>query len=259
MMYKKIFLAFLASVVFLTIQHDLYVQAATKDSVTISTRNNALNAAVKFLHAQKNCKVDEMIQYSNQVQNIADLSGYYQSICEEHPLQKAEVTDLVVVSNELGLVSTKLDYPERSVIQISPVIRLDGKWKFVKGYKKALASSTTNGLNPEFTNVLDGYFNSVGTGDKEELDKFSKDLSKDGQYNEGLANKKELNSLRYNVNQFKLISDKVAIASIETKIGEKFNETIYVIYKENDKWKIISDRTLVTASIPKGPNPVKVE
>lgn len=258
-MYKKLFLTLFAFVIIISVQNDRNVVVATKDSVTISTRNNALNAAVKFLHAQKNCKIDEMIHYSLQVQNIEDLSHYYQRTCEEQRLQKAEVTDIVVVSNELGLVSTKLDYSERSVLQISPVIKLDGKWKIVRGYKKGLVTENINELDPKFINVLDGYFNSVGSGDKGELDKFSKDLSKDGQFNERLVNKKELGSIRYQVNQFKLISETVALASIETKVGAKLTENIYVIYRENDQWRIISDRTLVTASIPKGANPVEVE
>jgi hypothetical protein len=258
-MYRNILSILLVFVSVLLPQNSLNVTAAKKDPITISMRNNALNAAVKFLSGQKNCITEDMIQYSVNIQHIENLNEYYQSSCKGHPLQNAEITDLVVVSSELALVSTKLDYLDRVIVQTSPIIKVDGKWKLVKGINQGLATASSEDMKPEILEGIEGYFTSIRSSDNEGLEKYGKVLGKDDQNKKHLLTDKTMKSLAYKANRIKMVSESVAVAAIEKTIDGQSNEIKYVIYQENDIWKVIADRHLLTTTIPKNANPVEVK
>jgi hypothetical protein len=68
-----------------------------------------------------------------------------------------------------------------------------------------------------------------------------------------------MKSLAYKAKRIKLVSESVAVATIEKAFDGQSNEINYVIFQENDMWKVIAYRHLVTTTIPKNANPVEVK
>ncbi|MDQ0230349.1 hypothetical protein [Metabacillus malikii] len=253
MVNKKTILTFLLLLLFLPFQ----VQAEGKDPVTIGTRNNALTAAVSYLGAMKECDEKAMDKYSV---SITEQDRQKQGEnCKKLLLEHAEVTDYIIVSNDLALVSTKLDYANKVVVQTSPIVKIEGKWKIVVGIEQQHPFTSVKETNPNIIEAINTYLESIKSANQKGIDTYGKQLSKDNQQTEGLLEGSESNSFQYQVDGVKMVANSVAIASIKTKVNEQIKEQKYVVYLEDSTWKVISDRYLVTASIPKSANPVKVE
>ena len=226
-----------------------------EEPITISARNNALTAAVNYLSAKKNCQIDKMEQFSLQLLKLDE----DERTCQKHQLQNAEVTDYIMASSDLALVSTKLDYPDKIVVQTSPVVKVSGKWKFVTDINNHHSFVTTEKIKPEIVNGINTYLNSIKTANQKGMKMYGKKLGGVEEEQDGILAATKSASFEFNVAGVKMIAETVAITSIKTKINGKLNEQVYVVYLEDNKWKVISDRFLLTASIPKNENPVKVD
>ncbi|KKI92323.1 hypothetical protein WQ54_10040 [Bacillus sp. SA1-12] len=230
------------------------VEAAEKESVTIAMRNNALNAAIHFFSAQKKCKKDEMSEYSIELHNIENRNNSNQTDCEKNPLQKAEVTDLIVVSSDLALVSVTLDFEDQAIVQTIPVIKREGKWRIVKGLYRSQADEKR--INTDILDGIKGYFSSIKSGNEAALRKYAIKLSKD---HKQIENLEKISSLDYHVHHLTMLTNTAVIADISVTIDNQANMIKYVVYKMDNNWKVIADRHLVKGVIPKTRNPVEVK
>lgn len=230
-----------------------------------AAKKDALDAVVNFLNAQKNCNVDDMINYSEYSPKMSNVKEFYSFFCKENPLQQAKVTDLIVINDSLALVSIESTYKDKIFISRSPVMKKNGQWKIIKGIKGPgyvhFSNTSNKGEEEEVKKTINDYSNAVKSGDVTEMRKYIKespqmDIDKLEKHLKAISEGPSPEVTPFGI---EIISDTLAITQIETKY-EHFSFTQnYAVCKENGQWKIVFGHNLMNSAIPTSDKPVEIK
>lgn len=233
------------------------LKAETIKNDSASTYEEAMNAVINFLKAQKQCDVEGMIENSKYLHNIRNLKEFYTTVCKEWPLKQADITDLTVVNNSLALVSIEMRYKDKLFVNTVPLLKIDEKWKIVRGIPGTgtanLSKLKSNSkVYEEVKQAIIDYSRAVTSGNINHMKKFRKDLYVSDKFDldQHLKAISEKPSARITPVGIEVISDTLAIAFIETNFEHFGTRDTYAMYKENDQWKIIFGRNLENTAIP---------
>jgi hypothetical protein len=230
------------------------------------TNKEALNAVVHFLKAQKQCNVEEMLNQSDHLQKISNLKELYTKVCEQHPLQKATITDFSMVNENIALASVESTYKERIVINTIPVIKKEGQWTIIRGipdtgHVKLSRESNKNTNEKEVNQALNNFSNAVQSGNLQEMKQHLHIMPEVNHH----RLKKHLKALseeptpEITTMGIHMISDSVAIARIKTKYDSFSYTHNRLVFKENGQWKIVFGPALMNAGIPRGDKPIEIK
>ncbi|MGE8082099.1 nuclear transport factor 2 family protein [Peribacillus loiseleuriae] len=236
-------------------------------SANATTKQDALNAVVNFLNAEKNCNVDEMMNLSEHSQKISNIKEFYTNFCKRNPLQKANITDLSMVNETTALVSIESSYKDRIFISTMPVVNKNGQWKIIRGmsnsgYVEFPDKTNKDTRENEVEKAVNDYSNAIKLGELKEMKKHLKimphmDTNKLENHLKSLSDEKptpEVTTLGIN-----MISDSVAIAQIKIQYNNFSSTNNLVVCKENAQWKIVFGRSLMSASIPTSDKIVEIK
>ncbi|UOQ94939.1 hypothetical protein MUO14_08440 [Halobacillus shinanisalinarum] len=235
-------------------------------NVQAAAKEDALNAVVQFLTAQKNCDADEMMKTSEHSQKIRNVKEFYTGFCKSHPLQEAKITDLSMVNDTTAIVSTHSTYKDFIAIGTMPVVNKDGKWKIIRGvadpgYVEFSDKTNTNSTEKQVQQAIQEYTEAINSDNVKKMKKYIKTLSK--------TNTKQLdNHLKASAKGpapevkalgVRMISDSVAMAHIEKKYDHFRSTSNVILCKEDDQWKIVFGSHLENAMIPTSEKIVEVK
>jgi hypothetical protein len=234
-------------------------------SVNAETKDDVLNTVANFLQAQKNGNVDDMIAYSEHAQQISNVKEFYTMLCKEQPLQKAEITDISIINDNIALVSIESTYKDKIFIGTSPVIKKDGQWKIVKGipgsgYVEFSTKSNRDKNAEEVEKAIKGYSTALKSGDLTEIKKYIIIPTKTNQdrLEKHFKALSEEPIPEVTAKGIKVISDTFAIVQIEVK-HEHFSLTQnHAVGKENGQWKVVFGSTLTNSAIPLSDKPIEI-
>ncbi|MFD2922958.1 hypothetical protein [Halobacillus naozhouensis] len=231
-----------------------------------SSKEQALNAVVQFLSAQKNCDAEEMMKTSEHSQKISNVKEFYTGFCKAHPLKQAEITDLTMVNDTTAIVSTHSTYEDVIAVGTNPVIKKDGQWKIIRGvygpgYVEFPDKSNRRVTEDKVRQAIENYSKAINSGNVKAMRKYLKPLSQTDKdhldkhlkaISEGPA--PEVTALGV-----RKISDSAAMAQIEKKY-EHFRSTSNVlICKEDGQWKVVFGGHLQNAMIPTSDETVEIK
>ncbi|MGM7720981.1 hypothetical protein [Metabacillus sp. Hm71] len=111
-------------------------------------------------------------------------------------------------------------------------------------------------MNIGMLNGIKGYFSSIHSGNEAALRKYARKFNKD---HEQIDNRDRISALEYNIHNVTTLTNTASIVDISVINGKQVNMIKYVVYKADNNWKVIADRHLVKAVIPKNSNPVEVK
>lgn len=264
--YGKTVLILVFILLFTNINTHSIVKAETIKNGFAATKEDAMNAVVNYLTAQKECNVDDMIKTSKYFGNITNLRDFYTSVCKEHPLKKAEITNLTVINKTLALVSIEMRYKDKLFVNTVPVLKTNEKWKIVRGLPRTVTSNlpdlTDNQkVYKEVNQTITDYSQAVKSGNVNEMKKFRKDLYISDKFNldKHLVAISEKPPAKIYPVGIEVISDTVAIAFIETNFEHSGTRDTYAVFKENGVWKIIFGQNLVNTVIPIDDDTVEIK
>lgn len=237
-------------------------------SVNAEAKEEALNTVVNFLNAQKDCDVEGMMTYSERAEPISNVREFYKMMCRDYPLQNAKITDIKIMNKSIALASIESTYKERIFIGTSPVVKIDGKWKLIRGipgagYVEFSTKSNRDKVEVEVEKAINSYSSALKSGDMTEIKKYimiPPDANQDRLEEHFKAISEEPKSnIKVTAKGIKVISDTFAIAQIEVKRDHfSFTEN-HAVGKENGQWKVLFGPTLTNSAIPIGDKPVEVE
>lgn len=264
--YLKIFVAMGCILLFTCIQTHSFTQAERIENDLTSIKEDARNAVVNNLKAQKNCNVDDMIKTSKYPGNISNLKEFYTFVCKEYPLKQADITNLTVINNSLALVSIESKYQDKLFITTTPVLKLNGQWKIIRGipeqgYANLSDLTGSDKVYKEVWQSITDYSKAVTSGNIDEMKRFRKDLNKSDKFDldKHLKTIIEKPTAILNLKGIEVISDTLAIAFIETNFEHSSSRDTYAVYKENGGWKIIFGRNLLNTGIPMDNDTIKIK
>lgn len=229
------------------------------------TNEDVLNAVEKFLNAQKDCNVDEMVDYS-EYPRISNLKEMYTNMCRELPLQKAEITNISVINENTALVSIVSTYKDRIFIGTSPVIKKDGQWKIIKGmtapgFVDLSKKSNRDKKAGEVEKAIKDYSEALKSRNLTEVKKHIKllpltDKEKLEEHLKAVTSEPipEVNSFGISV-----LSDSFAVAQIETTYEHFKTIQNFAVCKENGQWKIVFGQTLTNSAIRISDKPIEIK
>ncbi|QED46771.1 hypothetical protein [Cytobacillus dafuensis] len=229
------------------------------------TNEDVLNTVVKFLNAQKNCNVDGMVYYS-EYPRMSNIKEMYTNMCREHPLQKAEITNISIINETSAMVSIISTYKDRIFIGTSPVIKRDGQWKIIKGmtgpgFVDLSKKSNRDKKVVEVEKAIKDYFVALKSGNLTEMKKYIKilpltDKEKTEEHLKAVSSEPIPEVTTFGIS---VISDTFAVAQIETKYEHFRSMQNYAVCKENGQWKIVFGQTLTNSAIPLSDKPIELK
>ncbi|UOR11274.1 nuclear transport factor 2 family protein [Halobacillus amylolyticus] len=234
-------------------------------SVHAAAKEDALNAVVQFLTAQKNCDANEMMKTSEHSQKISNVKEFYTGFCKSHPLQEAKITDLSMVNDTTAIVSTHSTYKDFIAISTMPVVNKDGQWKIIRGvagpgYVEFSDKTNRNSTEKQVQQAIQKYSEAINSGNVKEMKKYIKPLSQTNtkQLDQHLKAAADGPAPEVTALGVRMVSDSVAMAHIEKKYDHFSSTSNLVICKENGQWKIVFGSHLENAMIPTSDNIVEI-
>ncbi|WP_079528244.1 DUF4878 domain-containing protein [Halobacillus hunanensis] len=229
-------------------------------------KEQALNAVVQFLNAQKNCDAEEMMRTSEHSQKISNVKEFYTGFCKAHPLQQAEITELNMVNDTTAIVSTHSTYEDVIAVGTNPVVKIDGEWKIIRGvygpgYVEFPDKSNRRVTEDKVRQAIEDFSKAINSGDVKAIKKHLKPLSQTdkAQLDKHLQAISEGPVPEVTALGVRKISDSAAMAQIEKKY-EHFRSTSNVlICKEDGQWKVVFGGHLQNAMIPTSDEVVEVK
>lgn len=233
-------------------------------SVNAAAKEDALNAVSHFLNAQKNCNATEMMETSEHSQKISNIKEFYTGFCKEHPLEKAEITKLSMVNENLGIVSIHSTYKDVIRISSMPVVNKNGQWKIIRGvpgsgYVEFSENANQNSEESAIQEAINNYSKAIKSGELNKMKKHLKLLPEmNNEINKHLKSLSEGPSPEVSALGVRMLSDSVAMAQIETKYDHFSSTQNLVVCREDGQWKIVFGSNLENAGIPISEKPVEV-
>ncbi|MFB5198531.1 hypothetical protein ACE198_27280 [Neobacillus sp. KR4-4] len=200
----------------------IFNELSVNKKVNAASKDDALTSVVNFLNAQKNCNTEDMMKYSEYYLKINNLKDAFSSYCKRNPLQKAKITSLNIIDENIALVSVQSTYKNTLNIRTVPVVKEDGQWKIVMGIPPSgvKALNTTRGeKESEVARLFEDYTNAIKSHDVTKMKTYIKTETKPSdtkieQHLKAITQDPTPEITTYGI---KMITDSLAIAQIETK------------------------------------------
>ncbi|WLD94637.1 hypothetical protein [Alkalihalobacillus sp. AL-G] len=264
--FVKIGLFLVLILLFINLNITSIAQAETNSNSSAATKENAMNAVLNYLRAQKQCNVDGMIENSKYFRDISNEREFYSIICKKHPLKQADITNVTVVNDELALVSIEAKYKDKLFVNTAPVLKMNGQWKIVKGIPGTGTAhfsdlKENHKIYEEVKQTIVNYTQAIKSGNINEMKKYRKDLHISNKFDldkhlEAISKKPAVKIKPVGI---EIISDTLAIAFIETNFEHFGTRETYAVFKENRQWKIIYGQNLTHSVIPISDDSIEVK
>ncbi|NRD80052.1 hypothetical protein HPT25_22195 [Bacillus sp. BRMEA1] len=224
---------------------------------------DAQTSVVHFLQAQKNCHVDEMMKYSQYYLPIGNLKEAYSRFCERNPLQKATITSVNLIDQDIAIVSIETIYKHVINIRTAPMFKKDGQWKVVMG----IPPSGVKSLNPNRDNtghkvakLFEDYSKAMKAHDVTKMKAFIKTVAKtkNDQLEQHL---KAFSQAAPEISTYgvQVITDSLAIVQVETKYSNHSYLQNLAVYNDHGQWKLIYGQPLTNSFIPLSQTSIEVQ
>lgn len=234
-------------------------------NVDAATKEEALTAVMNFLKAQKSCNADGMIKNSQYFLKIDNLKESYTRFCSENPLQKAQITNLSVINDDLAFVSIQSTHKNMIHVRTSPVIKVDGQWKVVIGIPpsgvKGIKYSNKTERQDEIEQLFKDYNSAMRENNIAKMKTLIKVVpeSSNEKIDEHLKMLSQQPTPQVTTYGINMVSESLAIAEIENKFPNHINTQNLAVYNENGQWKIIFGHLLTNSSIPRNGKTVDIK